>query len=139
MSFDALGELNWLAVLVATIAWFALGGLWYSAPVFGRPWMRSVGMEDTPERPGPAIYLFPLVAYFIAVIALGMVARATGTDTLGEAIVLGLVVGIGFGMTLYAVESVFGRRPQPGTWFLITAGYQLLGILIAAAIVAVWD
>jgi hypothetical protein len=73
------------------------------------------------------------------VIALGMLAQTTGTDTLGEGIVLGLVVGVGFAVTLYAVESVFGRRPQPGTWFLITSGYQLLGILIAAVIVAVWD
>lgn len=35
MSFDVLGDLNWLAVVVAAIAYFALGALWYAPPVFG--------------------------------------------------------------------------------------------------------
>lgn len=36
MSFDVLGDVNWLAVIVAAAAYFALGGLWYGQPVFGR-------------------------------------------------------------------------------------------------------
>jgi hypothetical protein len=141
MSFDTLGDLNWLAVIVATVAWFALGGLWYARAVFGNVWMRSIGMEMPAEgqRPGPGVYLFPLIAYFIASIAIGMLAQATGSTTVGEGIVLGLVIGVGFGVTLYAVESVFGQRPQPGVWFALTAAYQLLGILIASVIITLWD
>ena len=33
-----LAALNWWAILVATVAAFALGGLWYG-PLFGKPWM----------------------------------------------------------------------------------------------------
>ena len=36
MSFDALGDLNWLAVIVAAIAYFALGAIWFAPPVFGK-------------------------------------------------------------------------------------------------------
>jgi hypothetical protein len=141
MSFDALSEVNWLAIIVGTIAWFALGGIWYAPPIFGNVWMRSTGIDPSAEgqRPGAGIYLFPLVAYFVATIALAMLAAATGSETFGEGIVLGLVVGVGFAVTLYSVESVFGRRPQPGTWFLLTAAYQLIGILIATVVVTVWD
>jgi hypothetical protein len=70
---------------------------------------------------------------------LAMLAAATGSDTVGHGIVLGLVVGIGFAVTLYAVETVFGRRPKPGLWFGISATYQLIGILAATVIVTVWD
>ncbi len=43
MTFDVLGDLNWLAVLVAGVAFFALGGLWYSNLMFGKQWSLAVG------------------------------------------------------------------------------------------------
>jgi hypothetical protein len=139
MSFDVLSDVNWLAILVGAVVWFLLGALWYG-PLFGKAWIAATGIDPRAEgRPGAGIYVFPLVAYIVATIALAMLAVATGSSTLGHGIILGLVVGIGFAVTLYAVESVFGRRPKAGTWFGITAAYQLIGILIAAVIVTVWD
>jgi hypothetical protein len=41
---DVLSDLNWLAVIVAAIAYFAIGALWYAPPVFGRIWMTAGGM-----------------------------------------------------------------------------------------------
>jgi len=139
MSFDALGELNWLAVIVATVVYFALGALWYAPPVFGNAWMRAAGtVMQEGERPGPAIYFTPLIGYFIAVIATAMLAAATGSTTLSQGIVLGLVVGVGYAVVGTAVEATFGNRPQNSVWFLITASYNLVGLLIAAVIVSVW-
>ena len=40
-----ISQLNWLAILVATVAAFALGGVWYG-PVFGKAWQRLVGISD---------------------------------------------------------------------------------------------
>lgn len=140
MSFDVLGDVNWLAILVAAIVWFILGALWYG-PLFQKAWIASTGVDPgaSGERPGAAIYVFPLLAYLVATIALAMLAVATGSSTLGHGIILGLVVGVGFGVTLYAVEAVFGQRPKPGTWFLISASYQLIGLVLASVIVTVWD
>jgi hypothetical protein len=139
MSFDLLGELNWLAVIVAAVVYFALGGLWYAPPLFGNVWMKAAGIVmPEGQRPGPAIYFTPLIAYFIAVIATAMLAAATGSDTVSEGIVLGLVVGGGYAVVGTAVEATFGNRPQPAVWFLITASYNLIGLLISAVIVSVW-
>lgn len=140
MAFDVLSDVNWLAILVAAIAWFILGALWYG-PLFGKSWMASTGIDPRAAegRPSAVIYVFPLLAYLVATIALAMLAEATDSTTLGHGIILGLVVGIGFGLTLYAVEAVFGERPKPGSWFLISGAYQLIGIVVAAVIVTVWD
>lgn len=140
MSFDALGEVNWLAILVGTLTWWILGALWYAQPVFGKAWVRSAGVTiQEGQRPGPAIYIVPLIAAFVTTTVAAMLARSTGSSTLGEGFVLGILLGVGFGVALYAVEATFGSRPEPGVWFLITGSYQLLGILIATVIVTIWD
>jgi hypothetical protein len=139
MSFEALNDVNWLAILVGAVAWWILGAIWYSPVLFGTAWARAGGIEiPEGQRPSPATYLVPLVASFIATIAAAMLARATGSTTFGEGIVLGLVLAIGFAFTLFWVESTFGNRPKPGTWFAITATYSILGILIATVIVTIW-
>jgi hypothetical protein len=140
MSFDVLGDVNWLAILVGALVWFILGALWYG-PLFSKAWIAASGVDPTAEgqRPSAGIYVFPLLADLVATVALAMLAEATGSTTLGHGIILGLVVGVGFAVTLFAVEAVFGNRPKPGTWFAITAAYSLIGIVIASVIVTVWD
>jgi hypothetical protein len=141
MSFDTLGDLNWLAVIVATIAYVALGALWYAPPVLGRPWMRA-GAVEMPEggpRPSPAIYAVPLVSSLIASIAVGMLVEATGSDSLGDGIVLGLVTGVGFAATIALITATFETtKPNAMVWGAINGGYHLVGLLVAAMIVSAW-
>jgi hypothetical protein len=142
MDLDTLGDLNWLAVVVGALIYFALGALWYSPVFLGKPWMRSTGMEesDTEGGPGPAIYVAPLLGYLISAIATGMIAAATGASTFGDGIVLGLVVGIGYSTVITAITAVFSPKlPAPFTWFWITASYNLVGLLIVGVLVSVWD
>jgi hypothetical protein len=140
MKLDVLGDLNWLAVIVAGLAYFALGALWYASAVFGKAWQRSMGWEvQADEQPGPALYIVPLITCLIAAIAVGMLAEATGSDTFGEGIVLGLVTGVGIAGAVLLVTGIFDpKKPEPMTWFGITAGYHLVGLLIASVIVSVW-
>jgi uncharacterized membrane protein len=141
VTFDVLSDLNWLAVLVAALAYFAIGALWFAPPLFGKAWMAAGGMT-TPEgsRPSPAIYLTPLVGSVLAAIALGMLAAATGSDTLQRGLVLGLVVAIGFAVSITFVTAQFeSEKPKPMVWGAITAGYHAVGILVAAIIVASWQ
>jgi hypothetical protein len=141
MSFDALGELNWLAVVAATVAYFMLGALWYSPAFLGKPWMKASGMEmeDAGQGPGPIVFLAPFIFSFVASIANGMLALATGSDSLSEGLVLGLVVGVGYATTIVGVTAVFeSKKPDPTVWGAITAGYHLFGLMLSAAIVSAW-
>lgn len=139
MSFDLLGDVDWLAVLVGAVAYFVLGAIWYARPVFGTVWMQAGGMQMPAEgqRPGPAIFVVPLSGSILSAIALGMLALASGTDTVVEGIVLGLVVGVGFAVAIAFVTATFeANKPNQVVWGAINGGYHLVGNVLAAVLIA---
>ena len=40
-----ISSINWLAVLVSTLVFYGLGAIWYAPPVFGKAWMKAIGMD----------------------------------------------------------------------------------------------
>jgi hypothetical protein len=135
------GQLNWLAVIVGAVVYFALGALWYSPVLFGRAWQRSIGWDEsrTPPQQSAMTYVAPLIAYVVMAIAVGMLAAATGSDTLTDGLILGLVIGVGLSLAHTFVDASFDpNKPEPWTWFAINGVYHTLGLIIVAVIVAVW-
>jgi uncharacterized membrane protein YeaQ/YmgE (transglycosylase-associated protein family) len=142
VTFDVLGQLNWLAVIVGAVIYFALGALWYSPMLLGRQWQRSIGWdpEATPPEMKPTTYIVPFIAYLVMAVAVGMIAAATESDTLTDGIVLGLVLGIGLSLMHTLVDATFDpNKPQPWNWFAINGGYHALGLLIVAVVVSAWQ
>lgn len=140
MSFSLLGDLDWLAVIVAALAYFVVGAAWYAPAVFGNVWARAGGFElPQGQRPNPIVFLTPLLASILAAIALGMIAEATDTDTFGEGVVLGLVTGIGFALGISFVTAQFETtKPNRMVWGAVNGGYHFVGTLIAAVVIAAW-
>jgi hypothetical protein len=140
MSFSSLGDLNWLAVIVAALAYFVIGAAWYAPAVFGNVWTRAGGLEmPEGQRPNPIVFLTPLVGSVLAAIALGMLADATQTDTIGEGVVLGLVTGVGFAIGISFVTAQFeANKPNRMLWGAVNGGYHFVGNLVAAIVIAAW-
>ncbi len=141
MTFEVLGDLNWLAVIVATIVYFGIGGVWFANAVLGRAWQRAGGFEiPADQRPGPAYFIGPFITCLITTIALAMLAKASGTDAVGEGIVLGLVTSVGIAASVLAVTGLFDpQKANPRGWVAISAGYHVVGMVVAAVILALWD
>ena len=61
-------QVNILAVIVAAVSAFLLGGVWYSPALFGKIWAREAGVgEDPPKKPHGAVvfivsFIFSLIA-----------------------------------------------------------------------------
>lgn len=141
MSFDGIGELNWLAVVVGAVIYFALGALWYSPVLFGRRWQRSIGWdaEQRPPEMQVTTYVVPLVAMLVMAVAVGLLAAAIGTDDFADGLVLGLVLGIGLSLMHTLVDATFDpNKPEPWVWFAINGSYHALGLIIVAVLVSVW-
>lgn len=141
MTLDVIGDLNWLAVVVAAVAYFALGALWYAEPVFGKAWMRALDWQPPPDyKPGPMLYVVPAITCLISAIAIATIAAASATDTLVEGVVLGLVAGIGLACAAVFVVAFFDpKKSHAMTYAAITGGYHVVGLLIASIIVAAWQ
>lgn len=137
MELDVLENVSWLGIAAATVVYMVLGGLWYG-PLFGKAWMRATGFEMPEEQPGPEIYIVPAIAYFVASVVTAMFAVATDSDTVGEGLILGLLVGFGYAVTLALVTSAFNPgMPEPRTLFLVTGSYNLVALTIAGVLVSV--
>ncbi len=52
---EAFGQINWLAVAAATLAYYLLGALWFT-PLLGASWDRAVGFERPKGHRFPPIY-----------------------------------------------------------------------------------
>ncbi|MFQ5548839.1 MAG: DUF1761 domain-containing protein [Woeseia sp.] len=133
---DALADFNWLAIIVATVAAFVLGGAWYAKGVFGGAWMQDVGLTEedandasTPRTFGGAFVLQLMAAMTLAVILGPESNWLTGVQT-------GLLVGIGFLATAYGVTYLFEQRPL--RLFMINAGYNVVLLAVMGAIIGGW-
>lgn len=142
MSFDLLGQLNWLAVIVSAAIYFVLGALWYSPVLFAKPWQKAIGWDLT-QQPAPQVnpltYVVPALAYLVMAVTTGIIATATGSDTLTDGIMLGLIIGVGYALAFSLVAAFFTpNSPQPMTLFAITGAYNLIGFMIMAIIISAW-
>ena len=68
-----LASLNWLAIIVAALASFAIGSLWYSPVLFGKVWQRETGITDEKAKSanmgkimGLAFVLMLLISFNLA-------------------------------------------------------------------------
>lgn len=141
MSLSVLGDLNWWAVVVATIAYFALSMVWYADFAFGRAWQRAAGWDlSPPEKVGVSTYAVPLATCFVITLVTAVIGAASDTDTIMEGVLLGLVIGAGIALPVRFVTGAYDMtKPAPVTFAAIGAGYHVVGLTLAGAILGLWS
>lgn len=137
MIFDFFGDLNWLAIVVATIAWFAFSAIWYSIPPLSQAWAKAAGVDTSGDGPPLALLFIPtLIGYFVTTVVIGLLVAGLGADGLGDGIALGVVLGVGFGMVGALVNQVY--EAKGGSYFLINGLNAVIAYAIVGAILSVW-
>lgn len=126
-------NINLTAALVAAVASFVLGGLWYG-PAFGKRWQALVGLsdEDLANSGHPAkIFAGAFVLTFIQ--ALMLSALIPADPSLEAGLFYALLIGIGFVATAFGVNYLFSRAPR--ALLGIDAGYNVLQFALMGAII----
>ena len=127
-------EVNWIAVGIAAVSAFVLGGLWYG-PLFGKKWAALVGMTDEKKASANMSMTFGL-SFLLSLIAATVFALFLGPEiTLQEGAMYGFCAGLFWVAAAMGINDLFEQRPL-GLW-LINAGYStvmftLFGTIIGA-------
>jgi hypothetical protein len=137
MILDYFQDLNWLAILVATAAWFVFSAIWYSVPPLSKAWASNAKVDVTGDGPPLALLFIPtLIGYFVTSIVIGLLVKAIPADTLGAGVTLGVVLGIGFGMVGSLVNQVYESKGS--AYFLINGLNSVIAYAIVGGILATW-
>ena len=121
--------LNYLAVLIAAVAAFALGAAYYMT--LSRQWLAAVGM--TKEQLGEKRSPVPFVVSFVALLVMGWVLAGTlghlgaGQVTVKNGIISALFLWLGF-----VVTTVFVNNAYPGRRYSLSVidSIHWLGVLV---------
>ena len=127
--------IHWLAVLVAAVAGFVVGGLWYG-PLFGKAWMaeRGVTPESAKDANMPLIFGTTFVLNLIASFVLDQVFGTYGHPALGLSVMISGGIALAFIVTSIGVNYLFSRMSLK--LFLIDAGYWLVIYCVMGAALA---
>ena len=126
-------EVNWIAVLACGIASLVLGGLWYSPPVFAKPWQAAAGLSDEQAQGGNMALIFG-GAFLLSLLAAAVFAMFIGTEmSVGAATAAGFSAGLCWVAASFGINYLFERRPLK-LW-LINGGYHMLQFTLFGLII----
>jgi len=126
-----------LGILLAAVAGFILGGLWYSPALFGHVWARESGTPET-HNPDPKaqIRFFVILLVLLAataVILSCIMMRWAGPVLWRDGLKAGALGGLLAG-TVVGMDALFERKSPK--LFLINAGYYLLSFCVMGVILS---
>ncbi len=133
-----MAEINYIAILVAAIASFAVGWAWHG--LCGKTWMKLSGMTKeklksmkmSPAQSMTIAFVVTLLTAYVVSHFVGLL----GISTFGSAAQfafwawLGLIGPVQLGVWLW--------EGKPFGLFLFNGAYQLVNLIVISGIVAVW-
>ncbi len=132
-----ISTLNWMAVIVAALSNFLIGGLWYSPVLFGKIWMKENNFFDEDIKKGNMTKIFGLTFLFSIIMAfnLGMFLNDNNT-TAGWGALAGFLAGFGWvAMSIF----IIGQFEQKTTkYMLIHGGYVTISFIVMGLIIGLW-
>jgi hypothetical protein len=125
----AFAGINYLAILIAAVAGFAFGAVYYIS--LSKQWLAAIDMtkEALAARRSPVPFVVTIVALLIMawVLAGGIGHLGPGQVTLKNGVISALFMWLGFVITTLAVNYSFGqRRPM----LTVIDGIHWLGVLV---------
>ncbi len=130
----AFAGINYVGVIVAAVAAFVFGAVWYGA--LGKHWMAAQG-KTGPQMKASAMPIGPMITSFVGLIVMawmlaGLIGHL-GFETLRTGAVSGAFVWFGFVLTTTVVNHAFQGQKRLLT--VIDAGHWLGVLVIQGAVI----
>ncbi|MDB5204349.1 MAG: hypothetical protein JWP09_377 [Candidatus Taylorbacteria bacterium] len=133
--------MNYTYIIIATLAQFVLGALWYSPLMFGKWWMQIMGAENRTkeemqkmQKEMVPFYLLQIFLTFVFTCALTIMLILMPFNPYTSA----LVLLIGFIIPTQIGGVIWGNTPKRllAKQLFVMVSYQFFGIILATFILA---
>jgi len=130
-------HVNYLAVLVAAIASYAIASVWY-AVIFKKQWMQLTGVTDM--KPAPMSMVLPFVGSLVMSYVLDHSIVFGNTYTNMSGMSGGLMGGFFNWLGFIAPVTLMGVVYEKRKWALwvLDNGFWLISLLVMGAILSSW-
>lgn len=129
-----LSHLNYIAVAVSAVAYFALGAIYFNPKVMGKKWMEGHKLgqptEEDKKNMGKIMGL-TFVLCFFACIGIGCIVQIIMPTSMVVAIKIGLLAGLFASLSL-AMSYIYTKKSFQ--LIVIDSGYHFIGLVIASVI-----
>ena len=129
-------HINWLAVIVAALSAFLVGGIWYSPPLFGTAWMADSNLTKDQIKAGNKGKIFGFTFLFSLIMAANLALFLSGPQTdFHRGIAIGFHTGL-FAFSAIAIHSLFELK----SWrhIFINGLYSVISLTLMGAIIGCW-
>lgn len=128
-------ELDWIAIAIGTIVYSLISGMWHRPFAFGKIWERAMGFV----RPigwieSNMYYVVPLISCFVSTSVLALMQLALDIKSIGDAAILGLILGFGLATTTTFTNAVIPIMKSPLKFASITGSAHFVAITIVSIV-----
>lgn len=129
-------DVNWLAVIVATIAGFAVGAVWYMS--LSKQWLAALSKtRDQLNARDVSPYIFGIIVELVMAYFLAVVVRALfGEINVWNGLMAGAHMWLGFVITTMILNHRYQGMPWRLT--LIDGGHMLAVLLVQGVIIGLF-
>ena len=124
---------NWIiAVVLAALAFFALGGLWYTV-LFGKPWRKEMGITDEQSQGATPMMMQFVWSILISLVIAFTLSKLIGDGGINYGFKVGAGTGAGIGAAILAQNHIYESKTL--RFFAINAGYVVVGLAIMGMVI----
>ncbi len=137
-----LVHINYLAIFLCGVLSMVIGFLWYG-PLFGKEWMRLVGMTDKKmEEAKKGMQMTYAISFLSSLVMAWILAHfiwyaAPGNVTLAIGLKTAFWGWVGLVATTHASRYLFNPDQKPWKLYFLEMGYYLVTILGMAVVIVV--
>ncbi|OGH17067.1 MAG: hypothetical protein A3C30_02345 [Candidatus Levybacteria bacterium RIFCSPHIGHO2_02_FULL_40_18] len=131
-------NINYIELIVAGVAALVLGFVWYSMTLFGKPWLKSVGfseseMKEDTKKNAPKMFGLMFVGAVVQAYVLSILLGVFGAGDYTSGATVAFWAWLGFIAPVVLGAVLFEKRPW--NYWSITAGYQLVNMIVMSAVI----
>jgi hypothetical protein len=125
-------SINWLTVIISAAIVFVVGAVWYSPPLFGKPWSEVVGKKPTPQT-----LALSAATTLASAAMLSVLIGWSGAFSFRSGALVGIVGWAAFSGCAAVANIAFETGRSKVT--VINTLYQLVGFIIMGAMIGHWQ